>query len=318
MSLEMDFGSYTRRLSPCFSGRISERVAMKQYTTFKIGGMAEVMIWPRSIGDLEAALDLAGEMGLPWRTIGSGSNLLVGDGGVKEILVNLADAFQAADFGQEEGAGAGEGTIVAAIEAGVKIAKVVKSAQSLGLSGLEWAAAIPGAIGGALVMNAGSLGSCMADSVEWIRWLAPGEGVKTVEAGEARFAYRRLERPAGAVILGCGLRFKVEDPRAIRERIVKGLKWRRQTQPLALPSAGSVFKNPADDYAGRMIEAAGLKGKRAGDAQISEVHANFIVNRGRARSRDVIELIELARAEAERRFGVDLELELEVIGEELS
>jgi len=310
------FQHYLKRLEKEFKGRTAERVGMKRHTTFKIGGMAEVMVWPRVFADLELALAAARAMELPVKILGAGSNLLVGDGGVKAVVIKLREAFPELTIGPAEER-EGRRTRAVTLEAGVKLIKAVKELQVAGVAGLEWAAGIPGTAGGAAVMNAGSMGAAMADLIEWVEWFQPGQGRVRVPRAELDFTYRRLRRPAGAVVTACGLRLGEDDPRAIRERIVKGLKARRQSQPLAYPSAGSVFKNPPGDYAGRLIEAAGLKGERIGDAQISDLHANFIVNRGRARSRDVLELIARARERVARQSGIELELEIELWGEEL-
>jgi len=318
------FQQYLKKLEDGFSGRISERAPMKRHTTFRIGGFAEVMVWPASRLELERAAALADSMGLPWRIIGAGSNLLVLDGGLDEVLINLSDlreGIEPADVEtglavEELAAGGGTEKLVR-LSAGSRLTWAVKLCQERGLAGLEFAAGIPGSVGGAAIMNAGSQGSCMAEVIHFVEWMRPGKKPERKSRAELDYQYRRLNRPGDVVVTAVGLRLAEDDPKKIRERIVKGLKWRRQHQPLSYPSAGSVFKNPEGDYAGRLIEEAGLKGRRLGDAQISELHANFIVNRGRARSREVIELIDLARESVLKKFGLELELELEIIGKEL-
>jgi len=316
MSPAPDIKRFASKLEKSFKGKIADRVGMKRLTTFRIGGLAELILYPRTLEDLETAVENARKFGVPWKMLGAGSNLLVLDGGVSEALINTCDAFLDLDI-PEDAIDAGEETIVT-VGAGVKLANAVKQCQIKGLTGIEWAAGIPGSLGGAVIMNAGSMGSSMSDSLEWVEWYVPGEGVERVKAEDIVFDYRWLERPPGAIVTRAGLRLTADDPKAIRETIVKGLKWRRINQPLSYPSAGSVFKNPEGDYAGRLIEECGLKGDRNGDAQISDLHANFIVNRGRAKSREVTDLIELARNKVKEKFGVDLELEIEIIGEELS
>jgi len=320
-----EFSAYARKLGKGFRGKVEQRVGMKRLTTFKVGGLAEVVVRPADGKDIERAVALARDMELAWRIFGEGSNLLVLDGGIREVMINLSDAlseveFQAPARGDQENGPEKEigPRITAKLGAGVRLMSVVKECQQHGLSGLEWAAGIPGTVGGALAMNAGSMGSSMADVVEWVEWMSPEGGVQVRRKDELEFEYRRLHIPEEAVITACGIRLQRDDKKAVRERIVAGLKKRRQTQPLQHPSAGSVFKNPPGDYAGRLIEAAGLKGKRVGDAQISDVHANFIVNRGRARSKDVTALIDLAKSKVAEEFGVELELEVEIIGEELA
>jgi len=185
-----------------------------------------------------------------------------------------------------------------------------------GLSGLEFAAGIPGSLGGAVAMNAGAFGSEMAAVAEKVKGFSPAAGQFLWQKKQLKFSYRSLLRPADAVITSVHLTLVSRDPRKIREKIVRGLQERRLCQPLHHPSAGSVFKNPPGHYAGRLIEAAGLKGLRVGGAQISDKHANFIVNRGRARSRDVLALIETIQKTVAERSGVQLELEIKIIGKE--
>ncbi len=315
------FEQCAARLGKSIKGRVSRMVGMKRLSTFKIGGLAEVIVWPAELGEVQRIVELAAKMELPWRVLGAGSNLLVLDGGVHEVLVNLKQALPGslsdAPGEDEQEAASGNGEIKM-LEAGAELIKTVKHCQTNGLSGIEWAAGIPGTVGGAVKMNAGSLESSMSEVVEWVEWARPGKGIERVSRKDLDFKYRRLDMPGDAVVTACGVRLFHDEPRAIKERIVKGLKWRRQNQPLNYPSAGSVFKNPEGDHAARLIEEAGLKGERINDAQFSEVHANFIVNRGRARSRDVTALIDMAKGKVSEKFNVDLELEIEVIGEELS
>ena len=313
MSPRLKYEQYAQRLAEGFRGRVAERVGMKRYTTFRIGGLAEVVAWPADLASLRMAVAAAKDLGLPWRVLGAGSNLLVSDAGVEEALLSLAE-MQAL----VETVAGPDGRTEAVLPAGEKLAAAIKVLAGRGLSGLEWAAGIPGTVGGAVVMNAGSQGSSISERLSWVEWLLPDGQVRRTPRAELDFGYRRLARPAGAAVLGCGVTLTPDDPRAIRERIVKGLKWRRQRQPLSHPSAGSVFKNPPGDHAGRLIEAAGLKGESRGDAQISELHANFIINRGRALSREVVALIDLARDRVRSEAGVELELEIEVIGKELT
>jgi UDP-N-acetylmuramate dehydrogenase len=184
-----------------------------------------------------------------------------------------------------------------------------------GRSGLEFAVGIPGTVGGWMRMNAGTREREMKDVVESVAIADPsGRGVRELSAAELRFRYRSLELEPGAVVVGARLRTSEEDPERVRARMRTLLDERRATQPLDRLSCGSVFKNPEGDHAGRLIEAAGLKGRRSGDAEISDVHANFIVNRGGATASDVLRLIEIARTEVARRFSVELETEVEIVG----
>ncbi|MFO8058985.1 MAG: UDP-N-acetylmuramate dehydrogenase [bacterium] len=320
MSMKKEWArKYLEKLRPRIQGRAEEKIPMKQYTTFRIGGFVDVMVWPRSLADLKEAIDAAQRMEIEWGILGAGSNLLVKDGGLDMVLLNMNEVLKDMDASDKNGsfeAGAETGTV--RLGAGLKLPRAAKECQERGLSGLEFAAGIPGSVGGGVIMNAGSMGTSMADVLEWVEWYTPERGLERVSRSELDYGYRRLSCPDRAVITACGVTLRKDDPRAVRERIVKGLKWRRQNQPLSYPSAGSVFKNPPGDYSGRLIEEAGLKGARQGDAQVSELHANFIINRGRARSRDVTVLIDRVREEVERSFKINLELEIKIMGEEIS
>jgi len=288
-------------------GEVLERVSMRPYTSFRIGGLCELMAFPKTEAELELVISRCQAQEKPWRVIGAGTNLLVRDGGVEEVLLNLSRTFQQIKLSKD-------GEIVA--EAGLRLARLIKTCQGHGFSGLEFAAGIPGTVGGAVAMNAGAMGSDMAAVVKRIQGFSPREGAFQWQGKQIKFSYRRLERPADAVFTNVQFQLQAEDPRKIRVRIVDWLWERRGRQPLHYPSAGSVFKNPPGRFAGQLIEEAGLKGERIGDAQISEKHANFIVNRGRARSREVLALIERIQKAVAERTGIKLELEIEVLGKD--
>ena len=294
-----------KELEKLIQGKVLYRVLMKRYTSFRIGGLAEVMAFPERTEDLSEAVDYCEEKGLPWRVIGKGTNLLVRDGGIDEVIINLSQTFHNVETTNDS---------TVRVGVGMRLARLVKFCQVSGLAGVEFAAGIPGTVGGAIVMNAGADGREIANVIHKVSIYRPGLGITDIERKNLKFSYRDLEKPEGAIFLEAQFTLSQGDPVNIREEIVESLKKRRNSQPLSLPSAGSIFKNPPGDYAGRLIEKADLKSKRIGDAQVSEKHANFIVNRGRARARDVIELIELVRAEVKKRSGVELELEVEIIG----
>ncbi len=302
-SMEMEKAG--NELEKRIQGKVLYRVLMKRYTSFRIGGLAEVMVFPETPEDLATAVEFCDNKGLPWRVIGKGTNLLVRDGGIEEVIINMSSALQDIEIVDETTVRAG---------AGLRLAKLVKFCQITGRSGMEWAAGIPGTVGGAIVMNAGADQSDVSKVIRKASLYRPNEGHSELERQSMKFSYRSLERQKSTVFLEAEFSLAQGDPDEIRETIVESLKVRRARQPLSLPSAGSVFKNPPGDFAGRLIELAGLKAARIGDAQISEMHANFIVNRGRARARDVLALIDMVRVEVSRRSGVQLELELEVIG----
>jgi len=233
-----------------------------------------------------------------------GTNLLIRDGGIRGIVVSLS---RLRAIKEEPGQ-------VLYVEGGVGMPTLIGHAIRRSLGGLEWAAGIPGTVGGCLVMNAGTRLGEMKDSVKAVRVVTSKGEVVDLPASSVPFEYRRTHLPKGIVV---GVWFQLKQGvRAELERVVKDyLHYRRDTQPLAMPSAGCVFKNPPKDSAGRLIEATGLKGLRVGDAEVSLKHANFIVNRGHARAADVIELIRNVRRMIKRKTGVRLDLELKIVGE---
>lgn len=228
------------------------------------------------------------------------------DGGVRGVVVRL-HGLRALERRPDHGIFA---------EAGVTHTRICRFAADQGLSGLEFAVGIPGTVGGWLAMNAGIGSREVKDAVRALEWLDPESGLRELPASALRFHYRALELPPGAVVLSATFQAEPDAPEAIRARMRELLARRRETQPIDELSCGSVFKNPPGDHAGRLIEAAGLKGASEGAAQISTVHANFIVNRGGARAADVLRLIERARAAVAERFGVELETEVRIVGED--
>jgi UDP-N-acetylmuramate dehydrogenase len=184
------------------------------------------------------------------------------------------------------------------------------------LSGLEFAVGIPGSVGGAVVMNAGAHGSSISDVVSRVEMVHPDGSVHVVDAGELTFSYRRCDVGEGKIITGVEFALQQEEADVIKKRIERHLAWRKENQPLKHPSAGSVFKNPPDVSAGKLIDDLGMKGTTVGGARVSETHANFIVNAGNAAARDVLELIVGIRERVTREYGIDLELEIRVVGED--
>jgi len=289
------------------SGKVEERALMKRHTSFRIGGLCELMVFPADAAGLAKVIEYCEQQSLLWRVIGRGSNLLVMDSGVREVMVNLQEGLDEIEAIGETGVRAG---------AGAKLSRLVKFCQDLGLAGLEWAAGIPGTVGGAVRMNAGAEKMDVAQvlkSVEFYKW---PEGIYFRARNELKFGYREFEMAPKEIIVAAEFNLTRDGPAAIRERVQAALKRRRQSQPVSYPSAGSVFKNPEGDYAGRLIEEVGLKGLRNGDAQVSELHANFIINRGRAKASQVLELIEVIRDKVRKEKGVELQLEIEIVGDQ--
>jgi UDP-N-acetylmuramate dehydrogenase len=276
---------------------------LRDYTSFKIGGPADVVVEPADIGDVCLVVQQARARKIPLFVLG-GTNLLIRDGGIRGIVVSLG---RLRDIQEEPGS-------VLYAEGGVGMPTFIGYAIRHSLAGLEWAAGIPGTVGGCVVMNAGTKLGEMKDSVKAVRMVNMKGQVVDLDAAQVKFKYRRTLLPRG-IVVGVWVQLK-QGVRSEIERVVKDyLHYRRDTQPLAMASAGCVFKNPPNDSAGRLIEAAGLKGAHVGDAEVSVKHANFMVNRGQARAADVIALIGKVRSVIRRRAGVRLDLELKIVGE---
>lgn len=290
--------------------RVRTDEPMARHTFYRIGGPADLFVSAGSVEDLIAAVTLARESNVPHFILGAGSNILVSDRGIRGLAIE--NRARAVVWRKEEG------KALVTVEAGASLSRLARQAARQGWAGLTWACGIPGTVGGGVVQNAGAHGGCMADVLQSVEILN-GEGVRRhVPADELGFVYRGslFKRPAGRgqVILSAQVALRRGDAHALAERIAEYDAWRRAHQP-AGPSCGSVFKNPSHDYAGRLIEAAGLKGEQSGKAEISTLHANFIINTGGASAADVMVLIDRARFEVIRRCSVVLELEIELVGE---
>jgi len=287
-------------------GAVAFDVPMARHTSLRVGGPADAVASPEDRETLAALLSLCADRGVPWRTLGAGFNTLVRDEGVTGVVLRLT-RFRTL---REE-----PGPCVRA-EAGVSHASLTRLCARRGLAGLEFGAGIPGTVGGWLAMNAGIGTREVKDVVREMEMQVPGEPApRRVPAEALRFRYRALEGvPAGSVLLSAVFAVAESEPAAVQAEIDALLARRAATQPLDVPSCGSVFKNPPGDHAGRLIEAAGLKGERAGGAEISTRHANFIVNRGGASARDVLALVERARKRVAERTGIVLETEVRIWG----
>ena len=279
---------------------------MSRHTTFRVGGPADVMFLPESGEQVAAALAAAKAAGAAAYVIGNGSNLLVRDGGIRGLVIALGEGMSAI---------AREGNVVTA-QAGASLAKVAAFAQGEGLAGLEFASGIPGTLGGGCAMNAGAYGGQLSDYLIDAEVLLDGRR-RTLTVGEMDMGYRTT-RPLreGGVVLSARFRLMPDDPETIAARMRELNARRRDKQPLNYPSAGSTFKRPEGHFAGALIEGAGLKGRSVGGARVSEKHAGFIVNAGGATAADILNLIRLVQDEVRAKFGVALETEVRIIGED--
>lgn len=283
----------------------SRQEKMSNHTTFRVGGPAEYYVCPGRTQVAEI-IALCKTYGIPWLVIGNGSNLLVGDKGIFGLVIEL---------GREASQVAVEGCVIKA-EAGALLSVVARNAAEHGLAGMEFASGIPGTIGGAVVMNAGAYGGEMKQIVKKASVLTvEGEEVE-LSLEELDFGYRHsciLENHA--IVLDTELVLEKGDPGSIRERMIELRSQRSEKQPLEYPSAGSTFKRPEGYFAGKLIQDAGLRGYRVGDAQVSEKHCGFVINRGEATAAQIRQLISDVQDKVEAQFGVRLETEVRFLGE---
>lgn len=281
--------------------RFDEPVA--PYTSLKIGGPAEAIIFPRSSAEVILLMERIAQHRLPYFVLGGGSNLIVRDGGIPGMVVHLKHlsriTFQEPD--------------ILLSDAGVSYPKLSTEAMAKGLSGLEFAAGIPGTVGGAVAMNAGIPGEETASVLSSVTLVDEEAKVRTLAKETIPFGYRSAALPKG-IVISASFRLTPIPPAEVEAKLKRLLKRRRETQPLSFPNVGSVFTNPPGDYAGRLVESVGLKGLRIGDAQISERHGNFIINLGNAKATEVLALIAEVQERVRKERGVALELEARVVG----
>ncbi len=286
-------------------GEVRFKEPLSFHTSLRIGGPADIFIVPQDVDDIRHGLFFAEKEGLPVEVIGGGNNLLVKDRGLRGVVLKLQGSLGRVEFqGEEVVAGAGAG-----------LSALIREAAALSLGGIECLAGIPATIGGALAMNAGTPDGSIGDFVSAIYFLHPDGTIGELKPGTAAFAYRSFYYPNGAILLGARLRLHRRLQAEIQRELKQRLKHKKATQPLALASAGCVWKNPSGDHAGRLVEKVGLKGKRLNGCEISAKHANFIVNRGGAAAADVLALMELMRERVLTQFGIALEPEIKIIGE---
>jgi len=294
---------WVREVAAAVRGECTPDAPMAPRTSIRVGGPADLLVRPADPPDLATLLWTCASRRVPVLVLGGGANLLVADAGIRGVVIRLP-----VDFGEESEDG--ERLV---LSAGAPVTRLVQRATAAGLTGCEFASGIPGTLGGATAMNAGTRIGEMKEVVERVEVATP-EGLRWVPAAELEYAYRTCRLPPGAVITRVGFRLRRGDVAASRAAMDADREHRRRTQPLNWPTWGSTFRNPPGDHAGRLVEAVGLKGHRVGNAMWSDLHANFVVNLGGATARDCLALIRLARERVRERFGVELELEVRLAG----
>jgi len=296
------------------NSKFQKNVLLKNYTTFRIGGKAEYFFVAKNKKDLIKAISVAKKLKLPFFVLGGGSNLLVSDKGFNGILIKIRNTKY-----EIPACPAGRQNTKIMAEAGVMLGELVNILAKTELSGLEWAAGIPGTVGGAIFGNAGAFNKSMKDVVKSVEALEVKNEkckVKNFKNRDCKFSYRDsiFKNNKNLIILSVTLQMKRGDKKEIENKIKKNLEQRNKTQPLNFPSGGSIFKNPPGFFAGELVKRCGLKGKKIGNVKISEKHSNFIVNLGNGKAKDVIKLIKLIKQKVKKKFGVTLEEEIQFLG----
>ena len=286
-------------------GKVEENVSLKKYTTYCSGGNARAIVFPKSVDALVMLLNILKKSPIKYKILGNGSNLLFSDSLYDGILIKLSEFDNIKFIGKNK----------VRVGAGYPLIKLSLQTAKKGLTGLEFASGIPGSVGGAVYMNAGAYKSDMGYVVESVKVLTPDLNIINLVNKEMNFHYRSsfLQSHPGYICLEVTIELKVGKREAIEELIRERRKRRIESQPLEYPSAGSVFRNPPDNFAGKLIEDVGLKGLKKGGAMISSKHANFIVNYKNAKSSDIKYLIDLAHDKVLEKYGINMKIEQEFV-----
>ncbi|MEK7333631.1 MAG: UDP-N-acetylmuramate dehydrogenase [Nitrospirota bacterium] len=311
MSIIADEHLWQEIISPdSFSGEVMFGEMMKRHTSLKIGGPADVFVFPQEVISLKNSIVALKKKNIPFMPVGGGTNLLVRDGGIEGVVVSLRDCrrIEIVDDAKD--------LVSLFVESGVPLQKLVSFARENGFSGLEGLVGIPGSAGGAIAGNAGAYGYSMKNVIVSATVMHADGRLAKLGAEELGLEYRKSNIPAGSIMLIANIRLRKDIKEDIAKRGEGFLKEKRERQPLSELSAGCVFKNPEGTSAGKLIDEAGCKGMRIGDAEVSAVHANFLINKGNASAADFIKLMDAVRAKVLATFGVELETEIKIVGRE--
>lgn len=301
------------KLEALARGEVKLHEPLKRYTSIQIGGPADALVFPHDDEDLSKILHFAKENRVPWTILGLGSNVLVRDGGIRGIVIRLNKTLNEWKVLEE-----GEASVLVEAEAGVPLPKIVEAGRQGGWEGVAPLYGIPGSVGGALWMNAGTRNGEIKDVVHSIRVMLADGTVEELPREKLKFEYRHLKLPSRGIILSGVFSFSKAKPEQVQGALNEFQQKRRDSQPLDQASLGSVFKNPEKGFAAQIIEELGLKGVRVGGARISEKHANFIVNEREASAKDVLALMGLVKDRVREELEIRLELEAKVLGEDES
>lgn len=288
--------------------QVSVMEPMAKHTTFRTGGCSDYFVSPTEISQIQEIIDLCHKEEIPYYIIGNGSNLLVSDKGYRGVMIHLGPSFSGCELDEETG--------IAVVKAGAALGGVVRSISKRGFGDMTWAAGIPGSFGGAVVMNAGAYGGEMKQVLMEVTWLNEEGKVVTTPASELGLGYRQsIFKHSRKVVLEGKLKLEKANPEELLAKIDELNQTRKEKQPLEYPSAGSTFKRPEGYFAGKLIQDSGLRGYRIGGAQVSEKHCGFVINREDATASDLYALFQHIKAVVKEKFQVEMELEVELIGE---
>lgn len=280
---------------------------MSKHTTFRIGGTADAFVSPENALEIEKIIHFCKDTDTPYMLMGNGSNMLVGDGGIRGVVIHIGNGMSKCRIEGEE----------VYADAGILMSTLSKKILEANLTGFEFAGGIPGTLGGGIYMNAGAYGGELKDIIENVTFICPDGLIKTETADKLDFGYRHsMFENGGYNILSCKLKLKKGNYDEIKALMADYNKRRSDKQPLSQPSAGSTFKRPEGYFAGKLIQDAGLMGYSVGGAMVSDKHAGFVVNKGDATAKDVLDLIKYVQDTVEEKFGVKLEPEVRLIGEQ--
>jgi UDP-N-acetylmuramate dehydrogenase len=301
---------FNDEMADFWSGEVLWNCSLAPYTTLGVGGPAEAIIFPRGINELSQLMQGLRKINVSWHVIGRGSNIVVHDNGVNGVVIIFGRSFSTKQKIEEKG-----DSIHLKVDAGHSLSGLVNWTMEQGLSGMEFATGIPGTVGGAIVMNAGAWGREMSDVLLTVTMLDEAGNIISKGCSDMDFRYRSWGEVESMIAVGGVFQLYKKDSEKVKSRCHEIQEDRKKKQPLKHPSAGSFFKNPpGEKSAGQLIEEAGLKGVNIGGAQVSPVHANFIVNTGAASARDIIQLMQKVQQEVEKTSGICLEPEVKFLG----
>ena len=278
--------------------------SLKKHTTYGIGGPADLMIFPKSKQDLIKVIEIINENKIQLTILGSGSNVLVSDNGIRGAVISLKNSLKQIEVDDN----------ILYAECGTMLGKIVKHAVKNNLIGLENLNGVPGTLGGALIMNAGAWGGEISENLIHVEVINSKSEIQKIQKKDLNFSYRQSSFNKDDILLSAKFNLKKADKDIIKENFIEAQSGRKKSQPLNKRSAGSLFKNPKNNSAGKLLDEAGLKGFSIGDAKISEKHANFFINDGDATSKDMLMLIKKAHKEVKDKFNINLSLEVKLMG----